>query len=460
MGLPNEAGQIPESRGKRSSVTAVAVVLACFLLPLARLLILVRDFTVEILYFDQIEFYDPFFQNFSWMQIFRFQHGQHRLGIGGILQSIVLNASSWRNSAVSHAIVLLLVLAACAMLFFKWRQAGRLEMIDGVIPILFLTSNQYETLVVAPSLSAQIAPLLSISLLPLILFIQSTWVRYMSLCVLVYLSVFSGYGYVVAIILIPILLLVFLRSMRLGMRSEAWGAAVTLGVSGLSLFDFARDLQWITNVECFTFPHQPVYEYAFFVALMPAKFIGFSYLLMPRLALLVGTVLMAAVFAVVWIRLRDFWRTGSVLSLAILSLVLFSLTFDAMTAIGRICTGLYASGSSRYMTLTVPLFVALFLHFSLSGKKMGWAIAALIGVMALGGYMPPRLSARASLADQAAFERGWRDCYLRTESVEECYRTVPGVLHPDPVAVHLQDKLQFLKAHRLNLYATGEEAGR
>jgi hypothetical protein len=163
---------------------------------------------------------------------------------------------------------------------------------------------------------------------------------------------------------------------------------------------------------------------------------------------------------VVWIRLRDFWLTGSVLSLAILSLVLFSLTFDAMTAIGRICTGLYASGSSRYMTLTVPLFVALFLHFSLSGKKMGWAIAALIGVLALGGYMPPRLSARASLADQAAFERAWRDCYLRTESVEECYRTVPGVLHPDPVAVHLQDKLQFLKAHRLNLYATGEEAGR
>src|SRR6266581_3621214 len=143
--------------GDRAACTKPAVifvVLACFLFPLLRLLILVRDFTVEILYYQQLDFYDAYFQKLSWAQIFRFQHGEHRLGVGGILQAIVLDASSWRNSAVSYSIVTVLLLAALSVLFLKRRMSGRLEIIDGALPILFLTSNQYETIVIAPSLAA------------------------------------------------------------------------------------------------------------------------------------------------------------------------------------------------------------------------------------------------------------------------------------------------------------------
>jgi len=442
--------------GDRAACTKPAVifvVLACFLFPLLRLLILVRDFTVEILYYQQLDFYDAYFQKLSWAQIFRFQHGEHRLGVGGILQAIVLDASSWRNSAVSYSIVTVLLLAALSVLFLKRRMSGRLEIIDGALPILFLTSNQYETIVIAPSLAAQALPLLLISVFPLILFVQRRSLCYLSLSVLAFLSIFTGYGYVIGMVLVPILLLILIRSICFGPKSEAWYSLAALGAVGLAFFDFARNLEWVTSVACFTFPHQPIFEYLIFIALMPAKFIGFSYLLMPRLALIVGFMLLGLTSYVLWARIRTYWRSGESLSLAIVLLIMFALTFDGLTAVGRVCLGLYASGSPRYMTLMIPLFGGLFLHFALAGKRRGAALAGLMGVLAVGGYMPIRLSARASLADQVRFEQEWHDCYLRTESVSKCYETVQGVLHPDPTGTHLEEKLQFLKAHHLNLYA-------
>ena len=189
------------------------------------------------------------------------------------------------------------------------------------------------------------------------------------------------------------------------------------------------------------------------MGLMPAKFIGLSYLLVPRLAIVAGLLLLGLIVYVAAVRLRVYWQAGDSLSLGILSLIAFGLSFAALTAVGRVCTGLYASGSSRYMTLVVPLFAALFLHFSFSGARIGKAAAAFIACLAIGGYMPVSLSGRASLAELVKSQREWRDCYLQTENVRECHERLPGFLHPDPEGAGLHDKLQFLKERRLNLYA-------
>src|ERR1039458_9983618 len=77
----------------------VIVVSTVFLAAAVRLVLAVWRYSVNLLFWDQWDFYTPLFQHASLGQIFNWQHGVHREGIGLVLDKLVLESTRWNSRA-------------------------------------------------------------------------------------------------------------------------------------------------------------------------------------------------------------------------------------------------------------------------------------------------------------------------------------------------------------------------
>ncbi len=55
----------------------------------------------------------------------------------------------------------------------------------------------------------------------------------------------------------------------------------------------------------------------------------------------------------------------------------------------------------------------------------------------------------------ASAKQRWRDCYVKVGSIDACDARTHSRLHPNPAVTRLQRKLDFLRAHDLNLFKLG-----
>jgi len=61
---------------------------------------------------------------------------------------------------------------------------------------------------------------------------------------------------------------------------------------------------------------------------------------------------------------------------------------------------------------------------------------------------------RVAMAHFRDLKQQWKTCYLATEDVQQCNQLVGASVYiHSPEQTHLQEKLQFLKQTRQNLYA-------
>src|ERR1039458_7910817 len=134
----------------------VIVVSTVFLAAAVRLVLAVWRYSVNLLFWDQWDFYTPLFQHASLGQIFNWQHGVHREGIGLVLDKLVLESTRWNSRAEALFMVGALCAAAVVALRLKQKLFGSLgstdlEYSDIAIPCLFLTFAQMEAFVGAPN---------------------------------------------------------------------------------------------------------------------------------------------------------------------------------------------------------------------------------------------------------------------------------------------------------------------
>jgi hypothetical protein len=133
------------------------------------------------------------------------------------------------------------------------------------------------------------------------------------------------------------------------------------------------------------------------------------------------------------------------------ALVGFSLLFAANTAVGRQCLGLEQALSSRYSTLLIPGFLAVYFYL-LSGTWYGMRNLVLaLWIMLL---LPASLTLpKNDIRWYYDGKRHWADCYVRTENIHYCDQSTNFVIFPDPERTHLQQKLDYLREHQLSLFA-------
>src|SRR5438552_9563320 len=198
-GAGRETGAVNTVSGRqpmtsRNQLVRLLPIAATFAFAATRLFRMVGRYAVNILIGDQWAFNDAtIFQQHSWLEIFRWQYGPHRLGIGGVLAKLIEPSSRWNSRYEAFGVWGVLCLACLAALVLKRRLSGGFTFADCVIPLLVLTPVQYEVFF-GNSPSHGPLPLLLLMMYCLAWTIEDRNPRYAAVLLLNLALIYTGFG--------------------------------------------------------------------------------------------------------------------------------------------------------------------------------------------------------------------------------------------------------------------------
>lgn len=452
----------PEAEPYREHARAsweAPLVFGGFVLLAARLFLLVSRNAINIFYNDQWDFYDAtLFQKHPLWEIFRWQYGPHRLGLGPLVSMFVEPWFRWNSRGEAFLATTIVAAAAVTALYLKTHLWGRLRWFDLAIPLIFFTPAQFESLWITPDLSHGPLPLLLIVLYCLALTCESAVARYALALVLNFVAIYTGFGLFIGFIT-PLWLLLDYASRREA-RRPANGLLVLLAIALASLASFFVGYRPDPAAPCFSLQPHGVMHYLSFTTLMLARTFGARSarrLIWP----LVGGVLLAAMVWVVAGFVRSSWRKKSYAGRELIPAVLtgYALLFCVATAYGRACFGPYVALSSRY-TEYVELGMLGLYFAALQFRAPGWLgpqarkllPALLLALLAI----PNSVVLPGDRGEMQYYFNGkdsWRKCYLNTEDIRGCDEAAQFPIYEFYERTGLKQKLEYLKRTRQNLYS-------
>jgi hypothetical protein len=408
-------------------------------------------YAVNVLFWDQWDFYTPLFQNSNLWEVFDRQHGPHRQGIGFILTSILAQISGWNSRWDAFGASFVLMGAAGLGLLLA-RRCGARGLGLVVVPLLFFNIRQYETFVGATNISHGVMPVFLFMGLCLSWFLRPVGLRLAMLCLLTFLLIFTGFG-LFAGLLVPLLLAVQATQYFRG-KENKHGFLVLLGLLGVGMAWalFAYGYHFDPAVEGFRFPYEKPSEYFYFVASMLNNFHGirghgiFAMTMgFGIIALLTAVAVWHGVF-IVRNNAKDHSRSAAIFCLAA-----FALIYCFETAVGRVCLGWKdASATSRYVTLMIPAGLALYLHVSgLKNRALASALSILYAVLLLSGTVRLHNSDWRSIHTFSDGRLAWKAAYLKTHDLIQANEFAGFLIYPTS---QLEERLRFLEKNRINLF--------
>lgn len=439
----------PASSAETLNRTALAVAAVAIALGV-RYFHFIWKYSVNILFFDQWDFLAPLFEEQTGIvSLFLRQHGPHREGLGLVLDRILYPATGWSARAESFMIGGAIFGAMLVALLLKRRLLSQLTYSDVVIPAIFLSLVQFETLIGTPNAAYSGIPLLLILLYCLTLLQRRYILKYTLLLLINFLLIYTGMGIFMGAVTLGIFSLECYRRIRNWSAVPFLASAGALVVAGASLASFFVHYRFRPAVGCFEFPYKDGMAYPRFIAIMFSSFLGPTG---PMILLItVGIVIVIFSLVVLGIQIVHLVTCESVQDVHLIIAVLlgYGLLFSANTAVGRVCLGPEAALASRYTTLLVPLFLALYLYLA------SLPASALQTIMVTGFVIvlvPGALRRPPAVGWFSEGKRAWAECYVRTEKIEYCDQATRFKIYPDPPHTGLKQKLDYLKARRLNLF--------
>ncbi|HEX7961517.1 MAG TPA: hypothetical protein VF493_16465 [Terriglobales bacterium] len=444
---------------KRSELGPLLLIGACYLVAAAKFFIFINRYSVNLFFWDHWDFENgPLFEHHSLWQIFRWQHGPPRLGVGALMSALVDPFFHWSSRAQAFEAGILVLLASFCGLWLKRRLWGRIEYVDAAIPFLFLVRNQAEAFIAGANIAHGPMPLLLVILYSVAWTLRSQRWKYSLVVILNFLLIYTGFGIFMGVVT-PLLLTIELLRAKGSGHSRTYPLLALIAALA-SLASFLSGYVFAPAVDCFAARPQNPLPYLWFIALMLANFAGIKG--MGLVATVAGAVIALAMLIAFGFAAKGVIARPSTSDppesreghYVVAALMAYALLFCLNTAIGRICLGIDAGQASRYIPYLILAFFALYLSIleirpSITRKLM--LSGALVFAVWCGlhlNYMD-WLIARNRAHDQ----RAWRECYLQRESVAECDAITRTKIYPWPEATHLQEKLQFLKQKHLNLYS-------
>ncbi len=422
-----------------------------------RLFSFISHYSVNILFYDQLAFYSPLFDYKNLWQVFSWQHGPHREGIGLVITAILANATHWNSKADAFAAGIILSLALLCALVLKWRLFGSITFADITIPFIFLTLFQYEALVVVPNLSYGVSPLLLIMLYCLALLLDKQIKRYLIILILNFLLIYTGFGVFMGLLTMVILLIDIYQSRH--RRKDFYVAIIDFFLALVSNFSFLISYHFDPAIPNFSLSVSNLLQYPFFVSMMLSAYWGWHALVVGQpIAIIAGSFILLMLIAVLVFRGRRLFRYGLYFdhkNLVMVILIGYSLLFCLFTAVGRTPLGLQQAQVSRYLTLLIPAFLALYFHLqTIRNVKLRQLFLSAYFIMSIVGSLPIRMIDALPLKNYND-KINWKTCYLQYEDVNRCDQLTQFHIYPVNND-DLQNKLFYLKKHQLNLFLDSE----
>ena len=436
-----------------TSHAASWLIAAAFVVMAVRLGLFVNRYAVNIIYWDQWDFLQGLFDGADAWTLFRWQHGPQRQGLGNLIIALLYPATGWNGRADAAASAIVMLLAALAGLWLVKRIFGALRPWDIVVPLIFLTTANFETYVVAPNLAHGPLPALLLTGFALALTIRSHAVRCAAIVVLNFLCVNTGFTLLLGG-MTPVLLVILASGPQLTRRERAmYAASVAASLATLALFLHGFALH--TAADCFQFPHPRPWEYVPFAGLVLARPFGLEPIETA------GHLPLATIVAIAMVGFTSYAgyrliraRGDSVLWRVTCVLAGFAVLFASMSAIGRICLGFDVAYSSRYITYMLPGMLALYLviRANATASRVSRALLAVFLVACVAKETSHR--SRDEAGAYLQYKQLWRNCYLTYHDIPVCDSLSGHPVYPQSgaEASHLQEKLDWLEARGYSLF--------
>src|SRR5438045_4056991 len=112
----------------RGELSPFLLLCVCYIVVGAKFFRFISRYSVNLFYWDHWDFENgPLFEHHSLWEIFRWQHGPHRQGLGGVVSALVDPLFHWSSRAQAFEAGILVLLASFCALWLKRRVCGRLE---------------------------------------------------------------------------------------------------------------------------------------------------------------------------------------------------------------------------------------------------------------------------------------------------------------------------------------------
>jgi hypothetical protein len=450
--------------GSRWAVLLVALVTV---LLGGRLFRLISRYAVNIFFWDEWDNKTAtLFQKNSLWTMFTWQRGWHRLGLGALLEKALDPIFQWNSRSESFILGAIVAAAALCAFWLKVRLYRRISIWDIAIPAIFFTAAQWETLYMTPIFSQGPLPFLLIVVYCLAWTCESSALRYTLVLVINFVTIFTGFGIFLGV-LTPVLLALDYWCYPASKRSSIGYFVSRLLVSVASLGYFFLGYVRTRGVDCLPNFELSLKGYATFLMLMAADFFapdGRGYFArVAGTALLIGMLISLACAARFLLRKTDINVTHRerAAGLVVVTLAAIGLATCLTIAYLRLCAGLQVALAPRY-TVYIQI-AALGLYLYLLGLRQPWMRRSLLGVLVVCVVVGCLHVDRTGMVHFRDGKQQWKTCYLQTEDIEQCnestgfliYRLPGGYPRVDEKRQNLtlQEKLQYLKKTRQNLYS-------
>lgn len=132
----------------------------------------------------------------------------------------------------------------------------------------------------------------------------------------------------------------------------------------------------------------------------------------------------------------------------------FCLLFCAATDFGRACLGSNLAFESRYTNYLALGILGVYFYF-LGARGQGKSKVPLYSflVLLLFAEVPTLASDRSAMQRYHDIKTKWRNCYLKTEEIQECDQEAGFWIYRSPERIGLKAKLEYLKERKQNLYS-------
>lgn len=423
----------------------------------ARMFRLISRYAVNVFFADQWDFNNAtLFEKHSLWQAFDSQHGPHRQGLGALFQKMVDPLFGWNSRTESFVIGGVIVAAAICALWLRRRLYGNLTVFDVLIPAVLFIPGQWATWFMSANFAHGPFPLLLILLYCLAWSSRSLAVRYPLVLLVNFVTIYTGFGIFIGVLTPLLLILDYWASSAQDRLSKTYFIGALL-VSAASLGSFFLGYWFQSGLQCFSFQPESPMSYLAFVGLMFANFFGVRHVTLP--AEIIGTMMLMAVLipliTCIWSLLRQnrckLAQNDRTRAVIISCLTAYTLLFCANTAYGRLCGGLTVATSSRYVIYLEPAVIGL--YFFLLSLRQATAQKFLLSGFLLTVVAASFYLDRGGMGFSRDVKQRWKTCYLQTEDIEGCNRVAGFPIHPNSSQqTHLQEKLEYLKKTRQNLY--------
>ena len=429
-----------------------------FIFCAGRMFRLISRYAVNIFFSDQWDFNNAtIFQKHSLWQMFDWQHGPHRQGLGALFQRIVDPLFGWNSRTESLVIGGVIVAAAICALLLKKRLYGKFSGFDVVMPAILFIPGQWATWFLTANFAHGPFPLLLILLYCLAWTSKRKTVRYPLILLINFVTIYTGFGIFLGVVTPILLTLDYWTSTPQGRLSKTHFAGSVL-LALVSLGSFFRGYKLLPGLPCFSLqPHSPM-SYLTFVSLMFANFFGVRHITI--VTQVIGMMILAAVLVSLatftWSLSRQnsptLERDDRNKALVIIGLTGYSLLFCVNTAFGRACGGPKIASASRYVIYLEPAVLG-FYFFLLSlrhGAVRKCLLSGFLIAVVAGSLYPDR----GGMGFSKNVKQGWKTCYLQTEDIEQCDKIAGFPIHSNSLPqTHLREKLEYLKKTKQNLYS-------